>query len=73
MKLAVWLTLLCVGAVADESADEKQDAAEVLTLTGIQRKGRGRVGAKSTLWLDNQQVAAFTGRFVAIARTPAGG
>lgn len=40
---------------------------------GIQRKGRGRVGAKSTLWLDNQQVAAFTGRFVAIARTPAGG
>lgn len=35
MKLAVWLTLLCVGAVADESADEKQDAAEVLTLTGV--------------------------------------
>lgn len=34
---------------------------------GIRRKGRGRVTAKSGLWLSGRQVAGFEGRFVAIA------
>lgn len=33
---------------------------------GILRKGRGRVAARSQLWLGKQQVAAFEGRFVAL-------
>ncbi|MCR9197073.1 MAG: thioesterase domain-containing protein [Planctomycetaceae bacterium] len=35
--------------------------------SGIRRKGRGRVTAASTLWLDGQQMAGFEGRFVALA------
>ena len=34
---------------------------------GIRRKGRGRVTATSGLWLDDERVAGFEGRFVAIA------
>lgn len=34
---------------------------------GIRRKGRGRITATSGLWLDDQQVAGFAGKFVALA------
>lgn len=34
---------------------------------GLSRKGRGRVKAKSRLWLAGEQVAHFEGQFVALA------
>ena len=49
-------------AVADDLVSWERFTA------GIARKGRGRVTARSTLWRNDQPVARFEGRFVAIAR-----
>lgn len=36
-------------------------------VAGLTRKGRGRVKAKSSLWLADEQVAEFQGQFVALS------
>lgn len=36
-------------------------------VAGLNRKGRGRVTARSCLWLADQQVASFQGQFVALS------
>lgn len=36
---------------------------------GLQRKGRGRLNAESRLWLAGEQVAHFSGQFVALSNS----